>query len=621
MKKRYVMSGLLTLLLMAGCQQAGTTSVDSSAAGAANSTANSATSTSAAAATQTTNASTKTKYGQYAESDYDTNETGTTIQLATDSAEIDGSGATFKENTLTITQAGTYVLSGELKGQVVVKGTNKDAVHLVLKGVTITNDQGPAINVEQADKVTLTLSDGTENTVSDGSDYQLATGEDEPDATIFSKDDLTINGSGSLVVTGNYSNGIRGKDDVVIVSGTISVTAKNNAIKAKDGLSIAGGTFTLKTTEGDGLQTSNTEETDKGWLAIDGGTFTIEAGRDAVQAATALKIQTGKFTLKTADGAESSVNSEESYKGLKAGTSVQVDDGTFDINSADDGVHSNGTVTIDGGQWQIATGDDGVHADTDLVLNGGQMTISKSYEGLEGSTITFNDGTFDVTADDDGVNAGGGSDTTTDTGSFGEDTFGGPGGAPGGPGGGDQADDSKEIIINGGTLLVHAEGDGLDSNGNITMTAGTVFVDGPSRGGNGSLDYNGTFDQNGGVLLATGTADMAQATSETSQQKGLAVYLDSSQDKTLQVTAGETTYSVKPTKAYQFIFVSVPEMQAANDVTLAVGGTVKETGIVTGAVTDSQKLGTYTLDNTITQVDQSGNAVSGNQMSGMGGFR
>ena len=79
----------------------------------------------------------------------------------------------------------------------------------------------------------------------------------------------------------------------------------------------------------------------------------------------------------------------------------------------------------------------------------------------------------------------------------------------GGPGGGDQADDSKEVVITGGTLSIDAEGDGLDSNGNVTMSGGIVIVNGPTQGGNGALDYNGTFEITGGTLVAAGTTDMA----------------------------------------------------------------------------------------------------------------
>ena len=70
----------------------------------------------------------------------------------------------------------------------------------------------------------------------------------------------------------------------------------------------------------------------------------------------------------------------------------------------------------------------------------------------------------------------------------------------GGPGGGDQADDSKEVVITGGTLSSSdAEGDGLDSNGNVNEQWNRDCQCGPTQGGNGALDYNGTFEITGGT--------------------------------------------------------------------------------------------------------------------------
>lgn len=91
-----------------------------------------------------------------------------------------------------------------------------DKAQIVLDGVTIHNEGGPAIQVDQADKVFLTLADGSTNVLSDGASYALAEGEDEPYAALYSKDDLTINGSGALEVTGNYRHAIASKDDTVI---------------------------------------------------------------------------------------------------------------------------------------------------------------------------------------------------------------------------------------------------------------------------------------------------------------------------------------------------------------------------------------------------------------------
>ena len=145
---------------------------------------------------------------EYSKKDQDASydaSSATTITLSGSSATASSNtGVKIDGSTVTITAEGTYVLSGTLTdGQIVVEATDADKVQLVLNGVTITNNDGPAIYVKQADKVFITLAANSKNVLEDGSTYTLEAGEDEPDAVIFSKDDLAINGTGSLSITAN----------------------------------------------------------------------------------------------------------------------------------------------------------------------------------------------------------------------------------------------------------------------------------------------------------------------------------------------------------------------------------------------------------------------------------
>ena len=168
-------------------------------------------------------------------------------------------------------------------------------------------------------------------------------------------------------------------------------------------MSILAGNYTLNTTEGDGIQANNSEDAEKGYVAIDGGTFTIQSGRDGIQAETNLSIQSADLTIKTADGAQSqSLVTDESYKGLKAGGVMTISSGTFAIDSADDSLHANDTINITGGTITASSGDDGIHADNELTISDGTIAIEESYEGLEASVITIAGGTTHVVASDDG---------------------------------------------------------------------------------------------------------------------------------------------------------------------------------------------------------------------------
>lgn len=616
-----LLSGLAVLSL-AACSQQTDNSAKTTTTKAAAAT-NLSTTTPATSPLQATSIP-ATAYGTYSEADLDTTydaNNSTKIVLAGTSGEITGAGAAIKDGTLTITAGGTYLLSGDFTGEVVVNAPDQN-VKLVLDGVTITSNKNAAVYIAAAKNAYLTLAPDSSNHLTDASPYQFAdANQEEPDATLFSKADLTINGTGSLEVTGNDHNGIRSKDDLVITGGNLTVTAKNNALKGKDSVSVLGGHLTLTTSEGDGIQANNTEDPSKGWIAIDGGQFTIQSGRDGIQAETDLKIATADLTIKTADGATSQqVTSTESYKGLKSGGQLIIDNGTFTIDSADDALHANGAITINNGNLTLASGDDGIHADTDLTINEGQVTVSDSYEGLEAAVITINGGTSQITASDDGLNAGGGSDTTDTTGQFGSDSFGGPGG---GPGGGDQADESKEINITNGTVIVDAGGDGVDSNGNVNMSGGNLVVSGPEDNGNAALDYNGTWNQTGGNLLALGSSGMALTPSETSAQASLGVTLTSSSNASISVSvADQVLFTFMPTKNYDHLVVSSPSLKTGETVTVTSGATNQNSsnnGFTTGgSLTGGTLLGDYPLTGSVTNLSQDGRVTTSVMMMGGG---
>lgn len=229
----------------------------------------------------------------------------TEIALAGTSALVDGTGAESKDGSVTITAAGTYVLSGKLSdGQIVVNNQDEGSVHLVLNGVNITNSDSAAIDIKEAGKVIITLEDGTENSVSDGATYVYADETtDEPSAAIFSKADLTINGTGKLSVSANYNDGITSKDDLKIMGGTIEIKAADDGIVGKDLVAVQDGNISI-TAEGDGMKSTNDTETDKGFIAIAAGTFDITAGNDGIQAETSLVIDGGTYTLVTGGGNE-----------------------------------------------------------------------------------------------------------------------------------------------------------------------------------------------------------------------------------------------------------------------------------------------------------------------------
>ncbi|NJD11329.1 MAG: carbohydrate-binding domain-containing protein [Gemmatimonadetes bacterium] len=511
---------------------------------------------------------------------------------------VQGSGAKVNGRTVTVTAAGTYSFTGQLTdGRIIVDTDAAGVVRLILNGVTISSASNSPLTVENAERVLIVLADNSVNQITDAAAYSLPSGETEPNAALFSRADLTLYGNGSLTVKGNYNDGIASKDGLVIKSGNITVTAKDDGIRGKDYVMAAGGNIVV-TAGGDGIKADNEDEANAGYIHIAGGNVTVTAGADGLEAETDLLIAGGSLNIAAGGGSSRTVATGASAKALKATVLLVVEDGSFVIDAADDAVHANEYLSINGGSFDIATGDDGVHADSALGVNGGRITITKSYEGIESHAVVVSGGTIVATCTDDCLNA-----------ASGDGAIMGPPGGPGGPGGGGTV--GKNFLhVRGGYIAATAGGDGLDVNGSIVMTGGTIIVNGPTRQDNGAVDYDGTFNMSGGFLAAAGSVGMAQGPSATSTQYSLLLNSTTARPAGtilhIQTTAGEDVLTFKPSKQYQSVAFSSSVLKKGGTYQLYVGGS--STGSATdgvyagGAYTPGSKVGEFTISATATRV-------------------
>lgn len=643
-------------------------------------------------------------------------EEATAVSLNKEAISVDGEGASASGTKLTISKAGTYVVEGSLSdGQLVVEAGDEDLVRIVLNGVDIHCENSAPVYVKNADKTVIILAEGTENSLSDGSVYTYEDeAEEEPNGTIFSKDDLVINGKGSLNIEGNCNNGIVSKDDLELISGTVAVKAVNHGIKGKDSVAVKNGTYTI-TAGGDGIKAANSTDADKGYVYIENGTFTIQAEQDGIQAETGLKICDGSFIITSgggsaaaaASGNQNKMNSQKAFgnggrwieqgtsasdnfasegasqeaaedaeeesastKAVKAGIELDVLGGTFEIDSADDGFHSNSTMVITGGDFKISAGDDGFHSDAELTVEDGTIDIAKAYEGIESAVIYMKGGTISMVTDDDGLNAAGGElsagagmadgeagsgrpdMTDKEAGSGKPDAAGGEWdgaaagtgqpnmqdmpdmqgqpdmqnmsdmqnmpdkqgqpdmpdmpdmpdkqeqpnmpdmpdmqgqpdiqgqpnmrGRGGMAGGGMMESSSGYLYISGGTIVIEAEGDGVDANTDVEMSGGTVTVYGPSNDGNGSLDFGNSFKLTGGTLLTAGSSGMAMALTSETTVNTMFVNLESSYPAGSQVRIvgedGTEIAAFTPTKDFSNIIYGAESLKKGEVYQIQIGG-------------------------------------------------
>jgi hypothetical protein len=519
------------------------------------------------------------------------------IVLNGDSISTDESTIKINDTTLTITQGGVYHISGSLDdGNIIVDADDDQVVKLILDNVEISSSTTAPIFVLNAQKTIIISPDESQNSLIDASDYVYeSSDEDEPSAAIFSKDDLSIYGNGLLTITANYNDAIKSKDGLVL-NANITINSVDDGIIGKDYIHILGGTYTLYT-EGDGFKSSNDEDAQKGYILVEYASINVTSANDAIQAETNIKIEDGIFDLTCGGGSGIVLSDDDSAKGIKAAADIIINSGVYVINSADDSIHANSDITINDGTYTINTGDDGVHADESLTINGGVIYVNESYEGIESALMTISGGEMYLTSSDDGLNVAGGSNSTTST------TF---GGRPSH----DQFSSSGNyyLYMLGGKVVINAQGDGVDVNGNVEMSGGTILVNGPTSSGNGALDYDGTFNISGGLLVATGSSGMAQAPSSSSSQYSVMINFNSTLSADtmvhLESADGENILSFVPSKAYQSLIFSSPNLSLGTNYSLYYGGSdsgEENDGLYTSGNYNSGTLyTTFTISSTVT---------------------
>ncbi len=290
----------------------------------------------------------------------------------------------------------------------------------------------------------------------------------------------------------------------------------------------------------------------------------------------------GKGTGRDFKGQQENNSSDTSTKGLKSGSSLMINGGTVTVRSQDDCVHTNGSLTIAGGELTLSTADDALHADNDLTITDGTITVVQSYEGIEGHLITIKGGTIDVTASDDGINAGGNAYSAADgTGKV-----------------------LPTLLIEGGSIYVNAAGDGLDSNGDLIVAGGVITVDGPSDSGNGALDSGtengGCLVVNGGTVLAIGASGMAESFTSDSEQcsfiYNFAGALQAGTEISITDENGKVLFTHTAAKSFNSVVFSSPELTVGSTVTLTAGETSAEieiTGITNGNASGNGMFGGF----------------------------
>ena len=244
-------------------------------------------------------------------------------------------GVSVSGSTVTISAAGTYVLTGTLAdGQVVVAAGENDDVRLVLENASISSASTAPVYVKSADKVILSLPEGTESYVADavtGTD-----GEDTLTGAIYAACDLSINGSGTLRIEAGANDAISTKDDLRITGGTLEITAADDGLVANDGILICGGTLRI-TAGGDGLDSNGTLTVSGGTILVSGPTDSANGIFDSGTSFTVnggVLLGTGSAGMLETPGEDSAQNTLCAACSGSAGSAVEIRDADGSVLAA-----------------------------------------------------------------------------------------------------------------------------------------------------------------------------------------------------------------------------------------------------------------------------------------------
>ncbi len=412
---------------------------------------------------------------------------------------------------------------------------------LVISGgtvdITMNGDQSKAIQ----SNMPVTLSGGTIDIVTTGDVVLVPSGSgSDPSYCTAIKSDEDINMAGANVTiqcSGVAGKGISSDADIVMTSGSVNITSTGN-----------GGTYYNPSGIKDAYV--STCFSSDGSISITGGTVTTSSsGSGGKGFSSDDEITIGSTSSSpeidvTTTGARILISGSgpnakyAEAKAVKSDSAVHVISGIIEISSADDGIKSG--VSVEFGQANV--------------------TISNSYEGVEAPFITMNGDTLRVWSTDDCINA----------------TF----------GNGGEFDDGSLFTMAGGYLMTNTtSGDGLDSNGDMTMLGGKTVVHGPQSAPEVGADVNGTWNMNGGFMVISGTnSNMTEAPASSSQQYCVKVMMNQSQSAStlfhIQNASGENLLTFQPARSYYSIIFSSSDLQNGSTYSIYTGGTS------TGTVTD-----------------------------------
>jgi hypothetical protein len=304
----------------------------------------------------------------------------------------------------------------------------------------------------------------------------------------------------------------------------------NAALFSTDDLTISGsGILNITSQNKDGIAS-------KDGLILSNATVNVTAPDDGIRGKDYLKLENTTIHIEAGSLGLVSTHNDNEEKGF-----IMVDGGELTINAGEDGISAVTLVDLISGDISIQAGDDGIFSDSIVRQQNSNLVIEDAVEGIESHCMEILGGTIQISSQDDGLNLSGPR----------QDTIPGPAGP---------------LLIEDGLIYVNASGDGIDVNGSIVMSGGTVLIDGPESSEFGAIDYDGEFLISGGLLAATGASAFAMKPSDHSEQYSFLKTFAALDAQTPLYVSDENNNCLMgwiPSKEFESAVFSSPELEAS----------------------------------------------------------
>ena len=257
----------------------------------------------------------------------------------------------YSESTKTLTFSGlsadsVYAVKGKLNGNIVIDAGENYKLDLELSGFSLRASSANPIFASTGSEVKITAKKDTKNYIYDERAAVDTTQVGVYGGAIHATADLEICGRGELFVQSANNNGIQTAKDLQVKNLSLVVECNDNALKGKDSVTVENCSTLLVAKAGDAIKTeatdiSTTTSKQRGTVSILGGTHSIYAANDGVDAAYDVLIDSGSYiddtTQKTVTvatvlniytdeyaGAKGSSGSQSSSSGASGGRTMYI---------------------------------------------------------------------------------------------------------------------------------------------------------------------------------------------------------------------------------------------------------------------------------------------------------